>query len=75
MNGELPPSSSDSFFTVEAHWAYSSLPTAVEPAVTAGQAAGAGGGGVRRSHYYALELSYYGLSVMHSLALRNSQDE
>ena len=31
MNGALPPSSSESFFTVAAHCAISSLPTAVEP--------------------------------------------
>ena len=31
MNGALPPSSSDSFFTVPAHCAMSFLPTAVEP--------------------------------------------
>ena len=31
MNGALPPSSSDSFFTVAAHCAISALPTAVEP--------------------------------------------
>ena len=31
MNGALPPSSSETFFTVEAHWAISCLPTAVEP--------------------------------------------
>ena len=31
MNGALPPSSSDSFFTVVAHCAISSLPVSVEP--------------------------------------------
>src|SRR6185437_681789 len=31
MKGALPPSSSDSFFTVPAHCSMSSLPTAVEP--------------------------------------------
>src|SRR5262245_26493738 len=31
MNGALPPSSSDSFFTVLAHWAISTLPVAVDP--------------------------------------------
>ena len=31
MKGALPPSSSDTFFTVEAHCDISSLPTAVEP--------------------------------------------
>ena len=31
MNGALPPSSSDTFFTVRAHCAISSLPTSVEP--------------------------------------------
>src|SRR5438477_6691078 len=31
MNGALPPSSSDSFFTVDAHCAISSLPVPVDP--------------------------------------------
>src|SRR5689334_22084521 len=31
MKGALQPSSSDSFFTVLAHWAMSTLPIAVEP--------------------------------------------
>src|SRR5215510_9090390 len=31
MNGALPPSSSDSFFTVPAHCAISSLPVSVDP--------------------------------------------
>ncbi|MNF84852.1 hypothetical protein D3C84_672320 [compost metagenome] len=31
MNGALPPSSSETFFSVGAHWAISSLPMAVEP--------------------------------------------
>src|SRR5690348_11144638 len=31
MNGALPPSSSDTFFTVDEHCCMSSLPTAVEP--------------------------------------------
>src|SRR5512146_487402 len=31
MNGALPPSSSDTFFTVLAHCCISSLPTSVEP--------------------------------------------
>src|SRR5687767_4746076 len=31
MNGALPPSSIEVFFTVVAHWAISSLPTSVEP--------------------------------------------
>src|SRR5512143_289214 len=31
MNGALPPSSSDTFFTVVAHCCISSLPTSVEP--------------------------------------------
>ena len=31
MKGALPPSSSDTFFTVAAHWAISCLPTSVEP--------------------------------------------
>ena len=31
MNGALPPSSSDTFFTVDAHWRISSLPISVEP--------------------------------------------
>ena len=31
MNGALPPSSIETFFTVCAHWASSSLPVAVEP--------------------------------------------
>ena len=31
MNGALPPSSSDSFFTVPAHCAISTLPVSVEP--------------------------------------------
>ena len=31
MNGALPPSSSDTFFTCPAHCAISSLPTSVEP--------------------------------------------
>src|SRR5690606_17143956 len=31
MNGAFPPSSSESFFTVGAHCAMSSLPTAIEP--------------------------------------------
>src|SRR5687767_15856780 len=31
MNGALPPSSSDSFFTVSAHCFIRSLPTSVEP--------------------------------------------
>ena len=31
MNGALPPSSSDSFFTVAAHCAISTLPTSVDP--------------------------------------------
>src|SRR5690349_23937484 len=31
MNGAFPPSSSDTFFTVEAHCRISSLPTSVEP--------------------------------------------
>ena len=31
MNGALPPSSSETFFTVDAHCAISSLPTSVEP--------------------------------------------
>src|SRR5215469_11638207 len=31
MKGALPPNSSDTFLSVPAHWAISSLPTAVEP--------------------------------------------
>ena len=31
MNGALPPSSSETFFTPAAHWAISSFPTSVEP--------------------------------------------
>ena len=31
MNGALPPSSSETFFTWPAHWAIRSLPTSVEP--------------------------------------------
>ena len=31
MKGALPPSSSETFFTVVAHWAIKSLPTSVEP--------------------------------------------
>ena len=31
MKGALPPSSSETFFTVGAHWAISSRPTSVEP--------------------------------------------
>ena len=31
MKGALPPSSSETFFTVEAHWAISCLPISVEP--------------------------------------------
>ena len=31
MNGALPPSSSETFFTWPAHWAISSFPTSVEP--------------------------------------------
>jgi hypothetical protein len=31
MNGALPPSSSDGFFTVPAHRCISNLPTSVEP--------------------------------------------
>ena len=31
MNGALPPSSSESFFTVRAHCSISSLPTSVDP--------------------------------------------
>src|SRR5262245_24742588 len=31
MNGALPPSSSETFFTVAAHWAIRILPTSVDP--------------------------------------------
>jgi len=31
MKGALPPSSSDSFFTVPAHWAIKIFPISVEP--------------------------------------------
>ena len=31
MNGALPPSSSETFFTWPAHWRISSFPTSVEP--------------------------------------------
>ena len=31
MNGALPPSSSDTFFTPPAHWAIKSFPTSVDP--------------------------------------------
>ncbi len=30
MNGALPPNSSETFLTVEAHWRYNNLPTRVE---------------------------------------------
>ena len=31
MNGALPPSSSETFFTVAAHFAFNFLPTSVDP--------------------------------------------